>query len=91
MTTAIGIKIGAMLLKTLPIPTLALFFRPIYDFVVLQVVPDPSLLTQFQQALLNDVKTIGGALIVAFALLKLMMGTYKIKKEIEVLKTKGKE
>lgn len=91
MTTGIEIKIIGMILKTLSLPAVALFFTPIYDWVVLQVVADYSLLTQFQQALLNDAKTIGGALIVAFALLKLIMGSYKIKKEIEVLKTKGKE
>lgn len=89
MTTGIEFKIGGMALKTLSLPAVALFFAPIYDWMLLQVVTDYSLLTEFQKALINDAKLIGGVLLVAFALLKVMMGSYKIKKEIEALKKNG--
>jgi len=91
MTTGIEVKIVGLVIKTLPIPAIALYFAPIYDWVMLQVVTDYSLLTDFQKALINDAKLIGGVLIVAFALLKLILGSYKIKKEIEVLKRNPKE
>lgn len=88
MTTGIEVKIVGMVLKTLFLPLIVLYFSPIYDWATLQIVTDYSLLSPLQKALLNDAKLIGAVLLVVLTVIKLVMGSYKIKKEIENLEEK---
>lgn len=86
MTTGIEFKIVGMIAKTLFLPAIVYFFAPIYDWITLQVITDYSLLSPFEKALLNDFKLILGVFVTVFALIRLAMGSYKLKKEIEILK-----
>lgn len=90
MTTEI--KFIGFSIKTLFWPLIALYFYPIYDWIMLNiVVKDYSLLTPTEQAGINDFKQIGSAILILFAGIKLMYGTYKIRKEIAILKKKEEE
>lgn len=88
----IGIfKIIGMVGKTLFLPLVAWFFVPIYDWVILQIITDYSSLSVGTKAFLNDTKLILGLMIMIFTIIRLIMGSYKIKKEIEALKNKKSE
>ncbi len=87
MTTGAEVKFLWFSAKTLFWPMIALYFSPIYDWIILQqMVTDYSLLTNIEKAVLNDAKLIGGVLLCFFALTKLAFGTYKIRKEIKLMK-----
>lgn len=92
MTAGAEIKFIGLSIKTLFWPLIALYFYPIYDWIMLtMVVKDYSLLTPNEQAAINDFKLIGSAILILFAAIKLIYGTYKIRQEIAVLKKKEEE
>lgn len=86
MTAGIDLKIYGTLIKPLFLPVIAYFFAPIYDWIILQVVQDYSSLSPVAKAFLNDSKQILGLVVIIFTLIRLGMGSYKLKKEIEALK-----
>lgn len=55
----------------------ALGFVPAFDFVVLQVQQENVFISEFGQAILNDVKIVFGALVPVLVVIKLI---YEIKK-----------
>lgn len=79
------IKFISLIIKTSIFPLIAWFFTPIYDFIVLLVVQDYSALTPNMQALLNDSKLIMGVLVIFLALIKVVLGSIKMKKELDIL------
>lgn len=86
MVTGITLKAAGMVIKTLSLPLVALFFMPIYDWTLLQVVDDYSLLTPLEKAFFNDLKVILGPLVLVLTVIKLILGSIKIKKDITVKK-----
>ena len=88
MTTGIEWKVTGMIGKTLFLPLVAWFFVPMYDAIILLVVTDYSSLSPVVKSFLNDSKLVLGLLVMIFTLVRLIMGSYKIKKEIEALKEK---
>lgn len=90
MNTGIEFKIVGMIGKTLFMPMVAWLYFPVYDWIILQIVNDYSALSVGTKAFLNDAKLWLGLIIMIFTILRLIMGSYKIKKEIESLK-KNKE
>lgn len=85
MENNMEIKFISLIIKTSIFPLIAWFFTPIYDFIVLLVVQDYSALTPNMQALLNDSKLIMGVLVIFLALIKVVLGSIKMKKELDIL------
>lgn len=83
---SIAYKAIGMVLKTLFLPVIAFVFAPLYDLMILLAVEDYSVLSPLVKAILNDAKLILGVLVIAFTLVKLVVGSFKIKQEIEAIK-----
>lgn len=83
----IELKVMAIILKTSIWPLIAFFVTPILDFIILISINDYSALSVSTRSFLDDSKLIISLLIVIMAFIKVTMGSIKIKKEIEFLKT----
>lgn len=81
--TGIGVKVISLIGKILIYPLIVWAFYPTYDLLVPIVVQDYALLNPYVKELLNDIKIILGVLIAIFALVKLIYGVVKIKKEVD--------
>lgn len=79
---SITLKIIGTTFKMLLYPAVVWLFYPLYDLVVPIVVSDYALLSPYTKLVLDDVKIILGTLIAIFALVKLIYGVIKIKKEV---------